>query len=87
MEQGERGQLRRAAALGHAKKHKAPVKPLAPVAPAEKLKGQTRRWNWIGEDIPSKGLRKGVQYEAKIIREAGFKLPKLEKKARIGHAF
>lgn len=75
MEQIDRQEARRDAAIRHAMKHKTPAKPLAPVAPLPKVKGLPRRWEWTGESMPSKGLIQGLEYDTDVIREAGFKLP------------
>lgn len=81
LEQMERTAARQQARLKYAAKHKAPVKPLAPVQQYdEKLAaGKERLWLWIGEDIPSKQLARDYYYTSGRIRTAGFKLPKLVK--------
>ena len=84
MDRQERGQARRKAVMKWAGKHKKQQKPLAPIEPLKKAKGQERQWIWIGEDIPSKDLwnsgKKWITYTKKQIQEAGFRLPKLKKK-------
>ena len=77
-----RGQARMIARIQYAKKHKAKVKPLAPVEAMYKKPGKLhqRWWVWIGETILSKELYKDVAYTSEAIRAAGFKLPKLPTK-------
>ncbi len=83
MEQQERTQARQAARIRHAMKHKAKVRPLAPVRELEyKVEGK-RRWLWVGEEIASKGLYRTVHYSPEEICAAGFKLPKLVKKEKV----
>jgi hypothetical protein len=82
MEQQDRGEARRLKAIWHATKNKKPKKSLAPVSPMPKEKGLPRRWQWDGEDIPSRGLVKGLAYDGLVIREAGFKLPPMPKKQK-----
>src|SRR3990167_915592 len=72
-----RGQARMIARIQYARKHKAKVKPLAPVVPYSKRKGEEREREWIGETIESKNLYKGAIYSDRYIRAAGFRLPKL----------
>lgn len=80
MDREARGQARMIARIRHATKHKAKVKPLAPVEPTIKIKGQDRCWFWVGETILSKELFKGYNYTTTFIRSAGFKLPRLSPK-------
>jgi len=79
-EQVDRQEARLQKAIEHAMKHKKPPKPIAPVTPYSKRKGEDREWEWIGESIESKNLLKGAAYSQTYIRKMGFKLPKLKTK-------
>jgi hypothetical protein len=83
MEQMERTEQRKAARVRYALKHKAKVKPLAPVEQVDHkgLEGK-RIWTWQGEDIASKTLFHGCVYTSERIRKEGFKLPKLKKEGK-----
>ena len=80
MDRESRSQARMIARIQYTKKHKAKVKPLAPVIPYSKRKGEEREREWIGENIESKNLYKGSVYSDSYIRKQGFKLPKLPPK-------
>jgi hypothetical protein len=77
MEQNERTYIRKAAQIAHGKANPSPPKPLAPVVPEKKAKGQDRRWLWVGETIESAHMVQGLHYFSNEIRRAGFKLPKI----------
>ena len=81
MEQEARRDARMQARIRHQQKHKTPKKPKAPVEQTnEKHPGDgARLWKWVGVEIASKGLLLGDLYASDQIREAGFKLPKLQK--------
>ena len=85
-----RGQARMIARIRHAEKHKAKVKPLAPVEAMYKEPGKEheRWWIWTGEKPLNFRRKDGVvilftlggAYSSQTLREAGFKLPKLPSK-------
>jgi hypothetical protein len=84
LEQMERGEARRLKAIWHATRRGAHRKPEAPVETTGfgiHQEKKTRLWIWTGEEIPSKGMYKGILYSGKEIRKAGYKLPKLVKPA------
>lgn len=81
-DQGYRSRARIAARISHAAKHKAKVKPLAPVEETDYKLPETneRLWKWTGEQRPAKLIPLGWFYTSVELRNAGFKLPKLGKR-------
>jgi hypothetical protein len=84
LDQSSRNEARKLARIRYGMKHKAKVKPLAPVEESSiKSTPEGKRcWVWIGEDIPSKALEQAGFYTSDYIRSMGFKLPKLKGKAK-----
>lgn len=81
LDQIARGEARKLARIRYGMKHKAKVKPLAPVEETNegKVNKGERLWEWVGETIASKELFAGQLYSSGFIRKVGFKLPKLQK--------
>ena len=84
IEQSNRTEARKEARIRYARKHKAKVKPMAPVEETnvKDMSTKERWWRWIGENITSQGIETLSYYTGKQIRKAGFKLPRLQKKGR-----
>ena len=91
LDQAERSETRRLARIRYGAKHKAKVKPLAPVEERgiTIINGEKKRmWAWVGEKLPAKLTSilmpnaSEVIYSSEELREAGFKLPKLKRKSK-----
>jgi hypothetical protein len=84
MDQASRGEARKLARIRYGMKHKAKVKPLAPVEETwmKDIVTGEHLWIWLGENLISKGLLVNLLYRASFIRKAGFKLPKLKGKTK-----
>ena len=89
IDQRRRGDARRLARIRYATKHKVAKKPLAPVeAWSHTTKDENGRvvrwWKWTG--VQTERFFAGELYTSAELRAAGFKLPKLKPKAKVGRA-
>lgn len=84
LNQATRGEARKLARIRYGMKHKAKIKPLAPVEETTLKEpiSKARYWRWVGEIMPLKGLVPGELYIAGELRVAGFKLPRLKCKSK-----